>query len=467
MSKKSKKQVNLAEKLYKKIEENLGKGNAYLFDEALYHCAESLATNYWLDFTKGDVFKNIDKVLEPKKKFDLKKAMKKANLSSSIIDAALNFFNGEELPSKTKIKDAEVFENWFFSARPTVIVAHIMTFCKADSDRQFCDNILALLYDRPKSIFKLFGAVSEANVSLDSVNNTAKLLPSKTPDEKKKKKKTGPTSPKANLAIIEVSPKIDPFNVNDDSYSSFFFRCYLRRCFEESFKPSLTKLITELYKSDFDEKDLQKSFVAPIETALRDLFSDLDAHQTEKWRIKLLFQSMFNVAYPRFNQDMDATLHAIGTVVIEYICHCIEYPVFSGIEVVDGVRVRASIAHICTMLRNFAFFQNVFTTGKDRQLYYLWLASPVVAEYINWLNSLIIVGFEKKEICLKVNQSIDVFYENFYPPGNVRELDSVAKHFISKIDVLKTGTSPVDEVLQGFVNRNVDFSSKATGMKFD
>lgn len=87
-----------------------------VFDEALFHCAESLATNYWLDFTKSESFKNITR---KKKGSDislpfgddaLKKAMKKGNIPGYIFDAAFGFFNGEEVSTKTKLKDCESFE---------------------------------------------------------------------------------------------------------------------------------------------------------------------------------------------------------------------------------------------------------------------------------------------------------------------------------------------------------------------
>lgn len=59
------------------IEANLGKGLAGIFDDAMFHCAESLATNYWIDFVKGDSFKSLDKENKTKKGvfsggFDLK-----------------------------------------------------------------------------------------------------------------------------------------------------------------------------------------------------------------------------------------------------------------------------------------------------------------------------------------------------------------------------------------------------------
>jgi hypothetical protein len=457
ISRKSKKQVNLAEKLLKKIEENMGKGTANVFDEALFHCAESLATNYWLDFTKSDAFKNIDKKkkkgneLLPFGSDDLKKSMKKANIPSYITEAALAFFNGDDWVNsgKTKLKDSESFETWFFAVKHQLLVGHVMTMCKADSDRPFCDNLLSLLYDRPKTIFHLFSAVSESTVTPEIAATSIKL------HEKRKKEK------------VASDLKIDPFNVNDDSYSSFFFRFYLKRVFEETFKPSLVKLITELYKGDFNDKQLARTYIAPIETALGDIVRDMDSHSTEKWRLKLLLQALFNVSYPRFKEDKEATLHAISTVLIEYICHCVEYPAFLGLEVVDGVRARAPIGQICNMLRNHAYLQNVFATDKDRDLYELWIVNPNLAEFMKWLEGLIKVGFEKKSICIKVNESIDIFYENFYPPGIVRELEFVAKHFVSKGALITPNLTKGEEAIGAFLSKNVDFCAKAVPMKFD
>lgn len=226
------------------------------------------------------------------------------------------------------------------------------------------------------------------------------------------------------------------------------------------------KLVSELYRAtEFDEKNLSKTYIQPIESILKDLKSDLDSRPTEKWRIKLLLQALFNVTYPRFKEDKEATLCALATVFIEHICHCLEYPVHLELEVIDGVRVRPVIAHICNMLRNYAYSQNVFATVKDKELYDLWIASSAIPDFMKWLGNMVQVGYAKKEICIKVNESIDVFYENFYPPGIVRELDFVAKHFVSKQDLIKA-TMVGDEIL-GFLSKNVDYCAKVQGMKFE
>lgn len=102
----------------------------------MYHCAESLATNYWLDFIKSDAFKNLDKQNPKQGKgkisaggikvdlskasslfvetFDLKKEMKKGGVPAYIQDSALFFFNHECASLKSvKIKDSEQFQEVF------------------------------------------------------------------------------------------------------------------------------------------------------------------------------------------------------------------------------------------------------------------------------------------------------------------------------------------------------------------
>lgn len=260
---------------------------------------------------------------------------------------------------------------------------------------------------------------------------------------------------------------IDPFNVNEDSYSAFFFRYYLTRCFDESWAPSLTKLINDVYKFDVVDGSL-KSYMTPIEQVLKAIKNDLEGRPCEKWRMKLLFQALFNVAYPRYKEDKNAVLHAIGTVIIEHVCHCLEYPVHMGIEIVDGVRVRPNVALIVNMLRNYAYSQNVYPTAKDKDLHELWLSNSAIVDFMKWLGSMVQVGFAKKEICIAVNESIDIFYENFFAPGIVREIDFVAKHFVSKQDLIKPNmTSDNDKDIVSFLTKNADYCAKVAGMKFE
>lgn len=437
----------------------------------MFHCAESLATNYWLDFVKGSEFKSLDKEYKTKKgvfsggfdlkkidikqaslfadQFDLKKELKKGNIPSYIHDAAIYFFNHDMASVKNvKVKESETFQDWFFSTRPNELVDVIMPVLLADPiDQSYCENLITLLYDRPKTLYHLFAMLAETSVPKDIGDTMKSHLKGSTSEDKE-----------ANS--VDLKLKQDVFNVDAEFFPAFLLRDYFKLCFAVSFtKNHLHKFNEGIYAGDFGDSQPNSVYIAPIENILKDFMGFLDANRCEKARLQLLFQALFTVAYPRFKDDKEATVHAIAMLVIEFFLYAMEHPPFIGQEVTDGVRVRPAITKICTCMRNYMYYTKFFPTAKDKELYDLWRASPVIPQLVAYVGRMVAVGNNWKELCEFVNEALDDYYMGTDSVPILKEIEFVTRSFAARGAFLKPFFAGNEKVLL-FLEKNpsLDFS---------
>lgn len=239
----------------------------------------------------------------------------------------------------------------------------------------------------------------------------------------------------------------------------------MKLCFKLTFKLSLVKHNSALYSSEFDSQP-NSVYISPIEAILKEFMIVIDSNTCEKARMQLLFQSLFNVSYPRFKEDKGAAVHGIAMLVIEFICFAMEHPPYIGQEVMDGVRVRPAITKICNYLRNYMYYQTIFPTSLDRELFDLWCASPIIPTFCAYVGKMVTPNANWKDLCEFVNEQLDDYYMGTDSVPIVKEIEFVTRSFAARSALLKPlFTTNVN--VNNFLDKNAspDFSKLA--MKFD
>lgn len=566
----AKKQINLAEKMRKKIESKLGAGLSTIFDEAVQHVAESLGTNFWISFIRTDAFTNIDRRPKIIGAFDLKKTLKKSSVPKYIHNAALFFFHRDydlvPVP-KVKYEFSDLFEKWLFvsnipgwgtesmdwdaqdKARRFVVLTVIQLLI-ADPDPLLCMNAINIFYDHPRSLNLLFSLLVESNISVDPshlnelitaenrVGNKSEISSSNSQSETKKhsgfksfgskSEKSSPSSGSikkgllqdrssgskehsksnkntpekavskglaeggpsgthssdsissafATLSVnagdrsegkklasprgekLDRSDRSDPFLLTVDSYQQLIYRYYLLKCMSGSkFRSCLKTLIVDELFADIDgQVRTHKQLISSICSILSVAMKVID-ESVIRSRLKLLFQVMYNVALPKFENNKGATLHAIAGVLLEYICYCVEYPVFIQVTLTDGARFKQQLRYFTSVIRSFAYRQiNSFSTPEDLALYEQFLQMPVLTDFIKWVGLLIEHGVEDEALVCSVEDSINAYHEIVIPESTLKAQEYVSQHFITKRDLIK---GKIDEEYFGLGQDMVAFLSKS------
>lgn len=259
---------------------------------------------------------------------------------------------------------------------------------------------------------------------------------------------------------------LDVFNVDSEFYAAFLLRDYLKLCFQRTFKSTLHKFNEHLFTFDFSESQPNPVYIAPVEILLKEFMSVMDANTCVKARLQLLFQALFNVAYPRFQDDKEVTVHAIAMLIIEYVCYCIEHPPYIGQEVCDGVRVRPAVTKICNYLRNYMYYTEYFPTAKDKELYELWCQSPVTGNLCWWVGKMVTVNKNWKDLCDYVNEQMDEFYMGMEVVPIQKEIEFVTRTFCARSAFLKPLFAG-NERVTAFLEKNTSPDFTKLAMKLD
>lgn len=470
IDRKSKFQINLAEKMHNNIVGRYGKGETDIFEEAFEHTAESLATNYWFDFTKTELFKHLDKKSTKlggvvKVGYSLKKTMKKEKIPSHVIPSALWFFSWSyDLISvpKCKLEDPASVYVWLSSIGGDKEFIHsILILLRSDPDPIFSQSVIDIFFERPKTISLLFNEMLADTLTLNdeecaelakaarlkqcgtrsrsySVAEASHETDSKKVERKKLLKES------TQLQLTEGTLKIDPLQLTVRTVKSlqYLVRYFLFKAFRGSVLDELKKRISELYEmsfeGDIDMKyaDVYTNVIHGFVSTLFILSEDDDLVRMMYSKVQLLLQLLYNGCYAKFG-DHEGSLHATSSVILEFICYCIETPTFIDIKVTNGVKLRPHVKLIVLLIRNFAFKQRKCPVKMEQILNDEVIGQPdkivhpTLIKYAKWINQM--VGLDRKLDFSRINKLIDEYCATQGGLDSIQaQLDCVLHHVLTK-----------------------------------
>lgn len=479
--KRSKFQINLAEKLTNNITARLGKGDNDLYQEAFEHTAESLATNYWFDFTKSDTFKNLDKIGATAKlggvvkvPFSLKKAMKKEKMPAYVVSSALWFFTWKyELISvpKCKLEDPGIVYGWLSAiGGENEFITALLMLLRSDPDPIFSQSVIGIFFDRPMTISLLFNEMLSDTFEMTKEQyhelNVAAGLPYKDQNRAsaegfKKMDEKKLTSKSLQISSEDSANRIDPFQLSSTTIHSlqYLIRYFLLKCFEDCVLVGLKKKIVELYEMNFEGgidmthsgtySNIISGFISQFFTLSE---QETDLNKVMYVKVQLLLQLLFNGCYAKHG-DPEGSLHATSACLLEFLCYCIETPAFIDIKVANGVKLRPHIRLVLSMLRNYAYKQCINPIKSEQAISEVVVGLPgkvvhtTLLKYADWVAAMI--GLDRKPSFERINFLID---EHDAQLGIQDELDCVLNHILTKGEL-------ITKVAPGDVNKYVQTNS--------
>jgi len=348
-----------------------------------------------------------------------------------------------------------------------IVVNNIFSMLNNDpGDSALCEGIVSYFSTRPFYFFELLKLVVSAHLNLTQFsvdahvnrkieNSNNKSCSQDVSNDKDDKIPYSPRRQNEKPVIIR-SENVNGHDIfqldkQDCWFPQLIYRFYLFHCFKENYNKSLAKIIEDLYKADFDEKSLKSKdiYIQPIISIFKELIK-FDQKLTQFNELHLFFQILFEFCSLKC-EDTQKNIHHLGSLVIEYICYCIEHPIFLKIGVVDGVRHRPITAVITNLLRNFAYRKIVFTKKEEFDLYEQFVNEPIISEFINWV-SLFVHNNVSNNVMLS---AIEEFYDVYFQLSSLKlgeeeimESSFLIRHFALNIELIKDSVST--EMLEFF-----------------